>query len=130
MAFRVILFFLLLNFKSFACADEFIETLENTFLVNKNISVGITKIVIDPIHKKIKIWESCIPKDCDWGIVKYVEKNKELTAIYALGDIKKIITISLVSDALNMNAEVAYFIDNKIIKTVNYQLKSQKNRPK
>lgn len=29
-----------------------------------------------------------------------------------------------------MRAEVAYFIDNKIIKTVNYQLKSQKNRPK
>lgn len=96
---RVIILFVLLSFKAFAYADEFIETLENTFLLSKSINAGITKIVIDPTHKKVKIWESCIPKDCDWGIVKYTEKEKELIAIYALGDIKKIVTLSISNDA-------------------------------
>ncbi|MEO5910319.1 MAG: hypothetical protein ABIP95_05490 [Pelobium sp.] len=110
--------------------DDFNETLENTFLVINNNNKGITKIILDQEHKKIKVWESCVPKDCDWGIIKYTTKENEITAVYAMGDIKKQLVLLLKNNGMKMDAEVNYLMDQKVMKTVTYQLTSQKNRLK
>lgn len=123
-----ICFILCLLVRSVYADDEFIENLNNTYLVSPKSNSGITKIILDTEHKKIKVWESCVPKDCDWGIVKYSYKDDKITAFYLMGDIKKLITIELKGET--MLAEIRYLIDNKITKTVNYELKSQKNRIK
>ena len=130
MLYKLMLIFLLIKNPLGSPTDEFIETIENTYLVENSNNSGITKIVIDPTHKKVKIWESCIPKDCDWGIVTYTQKNDHLEAMFAMGDIKKLAILSLSKDRLTLNAEIKYITNQKILKTVNYSLKSQKNRKK
>ncbi|MBK0382580.1 hypothetical protein I5M32_06355 [Pedobacter sp. SD-b] len=125
-----LLLFICLNFTLHFQDDDFAETLANTYLVANKSNTGITKIIIDTQHKKIKVWEGCVPKDCDWGIVSYKKTGDILTAWYTMGDIKKHINLNLKRDDLIMEAEIKYYMDEKIIKTVNYQLKSQKNRLK
>jgi hypothetical protein len=130
MLYKVIFILLLLQNPLGYTADEFIETLENTYLVEEGNNAGITKIVLDPSHKRIKIWESCIPKDCDWGIVTYNQNEENIEAIYAMGDVKKLVNLSLSKDRLILNADIKYVINQKAYKTVSYTLKSQKNRKK
>ncbi|MFC5284408.1 hypothetical protein [Pedobacter alpinus] len=110
--------------------ESFVETLANTYLVTNKSNTGITKISLDTEHKKLKVWESCVPKDCDWGITSYQQKNNTITAFYAMGDIKKQLTISLLDNKSTMNAEIKYQVNQKLTKVVSYQLKAQNNRIK
>lgn len=125
-----LLLFICLNFSLLKQDESFVETLANTYLVNNKSNTGITKIIIDTEHKKLKVWESCIPKDCDWGITNYQQKSNTITAFYAMGDIKKQLTISLTENRTAMNAEIKYQVDQKLTKVVSYQLKAQNNRIK
>lgn len=71
-----------------------------------------------------------MPKDCDWGITNYQQKNNITTAFYAMGNIKKHLTICLTENKTAMNAEIKYQVDQKLTKVVSYQLKAQNNRIK
>lgn len=125
-----ILLLISLNFLDAAVQDDFVETLENTYLVQNQSNIGVTKIIVDQENKKIKVWESCVPKDCDWGVINYKQSGNNLIAWYGMGDIKKQVVLNFKEQQLMMEAEIKYFVDQKLTKTVNYQLKSQKYRLK
>lgn len=125
-----LLLYICLNFSLLSQDVEFVEILANTYLVTNKSNTGITKIIIDTEHKKLKVWESCVPKDCDWGIANYQQKNNTITAFYTMGDIKKQLTINLTENKTAMNAEIKYQVDQKLTKVVSYQLKAQNNRIK
>jgi|GEM_PF-6317397 len=129
MGIKLLLYFCL-NFSTFLQDGDFVEALANTYLVTNKSNTGITKIILDTEHKKIKVWESCVPKDCDWGITSYQNKNNTIIAVYAMGDIKKQLTINLTENKTAMNAEIKYQVDYKLTKVVSYDLKAQNNRIK